>query len=54
MELSTIFQLYFWRKSDYQEKTNDLPKFTDKHNVAYRAHLTMSEIRTNNFSGDKH
>jgi hypothetical protein len=52
MPHSTIFQLhrgdqfYWWRKTEYQEKTTDLPQVTHK---LYH----MSGILTHNFSGDK-
>ena len=48
--LPTIFQLYggcqfdWERKPVYQEKTTDMPQVTVKH-------ITMSGIRTHNFSG---
>ena len=56
--LSSIYQLYrgsqfyWWRKSEYLEKTTDLPQVSDKLYLVmlYLVHLFVSGFRTHNLS----
>jgi hypothetical protein len=50
------WQSVFWvRKPEYPEKTNNLSQVTEKlYHSIYRVHLAMTWIKTHNFSSDSH
>jgi hypothetical protein len=50
------WQSVFWvRKPEYPEKTNNLSQVTEKlYHSIYRVHLAMTWIQTHNFSSDSH
>ena len=49
-----VFSFIIGRKLEYSERTNDLPKVTDKlyHKMLNQVHLTMGTNKTHKFSSD--
>ena len=50
-------QFYWWKKPEYSEETTDLSQVTDQlyHMfIQYTSPWAWFEVRTHNFSGDRH
>ena len=49
-------QFYWWRKSEYLEKTTDLPQVTDQlhHVMLYQVHIARVRFELTKVIGDRH